>query len=346
MSTVLAPRPLPLERAAAHVPVHRARRIEVVCHGLLFLDGIQVAVDPTKVSLSAQPYVTERCTPVQTLWSAAAAHACVALGCATKTTVSRVRCAMRKDPVERHHLCGRSTSCARRSLSRLARFMTKLPDLSRLCTSSSRAPADMEIRMPRRMSAEKKKKYKKFTNNFGSLGQGISSMYNVMHDPLLIHCTAIGTQNTIIITPTTGLKRMKKIWKPYTAKRRAVFQHDPARIIIYTFLMFKLVVVGIKVGGRFGAEAAAFPRKLAVARAREMAARLRTATRQASLHLWMGMPAIAAQRALAHSLPELPLAGVDACSAEPPLGQLLAEARGTHCMSVGQPSRATSARTD
>ena len=50
----------------------------------------------------------------------------------------------------------------------------------------------------------------------------------------------------------------------------------------------KFVVVGIKVGGLFGAEAAAFLRKLAVARAREMPARLRTATRQASLHRWMG----------------------------------------------------------
>ena len=71
----------------------------------------------------------------------------------------------------------------------------------------------------------------------------------------------------------------------------------------------KLVVVGIEVGGRFGAEAAAFLRKLAVARAREVPARLRSATRQASLHRWMGMLATAAQRALAHSLLELPLAG-------------------------------------
>ena len=93
----------------------------------------------------------------------------------------------------------------------------------------------------------------------------------------------------------------------------------------------KLVVVGIEVGGRFGAEAAAFLRKLAVARAREVPARLRSATRQASLHQWMGMLATAAQRALAHSLLELPLAGVDACSgAEPPLGELLADVRGTH----------------
>ena len=64
----------------------------------------------------------------------------------------------------------------------------------------------------------------------------------------------------------------------------------------------KLVVVGIEVGGRFGAEAAAFLRKLAVARAWEMPTRLRTATRQAPLHRWMGKLATAAQRALADSL--------------------------------------------
>ena len=52
---------------------------------------------------------------------------------------------------------------------------------------------------------------------------------------------------------------------------------------------WKLAVVGIEVGWRFGAEAAAFLRKLAVARARKMPARLRAATRQASLHQWVGM---------------------------------------------------------
>ena len=70
-SGVLAPRALPLERAIAcvcqeararvgrnvrlaamnlHVPVHDARRIEVVCNGLPFWHGAQVAVDATIVS--------------------------------------------------------------------------------------------------------------------------------------------------------------------------------------------------------------------------------------------------------------------------------------------------------
>ena len=50
--------------------------------------------------------------------------------------------------------------------------------------------------------------------------------------------------------------------------------------------------VGVEVGGlggRFGAEAAAFLRKLAAAKAREVPARLRSAARQASLHRWTGL---------------------------------------------------------
>ena len=76
-------------------------------------------------------------------------------------------------------------------------------------------------------------------------------------------------------------------------------------------------------GGRFSREAAAFLRQLAKARARESPARLRPAVQRASLHRWTGMLAVAAQRALAHSLLELPLAGADECDgAEPPLGDL------------------------
>ena len=90
----------------------------------------------------------------------------------------------------------------------------------------------------------------------------------------------------------------------------------------------KLVVLGLEVGGRFSREAAAFLRQLAKARARESPARLRPAVQRASLHRWTGMLAVAAQRALAHSLLELPLAGADECDgAEPPLGDLLADAR-------------------
>ncbi|OLQ06448.1 hypothetical protein AK812_SmicGene10260 [Symbiodinium microadriaticum] len=79
-----------------------------------------------------------------------------------------------------------------------------------------------------------------------------------------------------------------------------------------------------------GPEAVAFLRQLARARARESPARLRPAVQRASLHRWTGMLAVAAQRALAYSLLELPLAAADECDGtEPPLGDLLADARDT-----------------
>ena len=54
------------------------------------------------------------------------------------------------------------------------------------------------------------------------------------------------------------------------------------------------------------------------------------AVQRASLHRWTGMLAVAAQRALACSLLELPLAAADECDGtEPPLGDLLADARDT-----------------
>ncbi|OLQ06334.1 hypothetical protein AK812_SmicGene10351 [Symbiodinium microadriaticum] len=80
----------------------------------------------------------------------------------------------------------------------------------------------------------------------------------------------------------------------------------------------------------FGLEAVAFLRQLAKARARESPARLRPAVQRASVHRWTGMLAVAAQRALAYSLLELPLAAADECDGtEPPLGDLLADARDT-----------------
>ena len=81
----------------------------------------------------------------------------------------------------------------------------------------------------------------------------------------------------------------------------------------------KLVVVGVEVGGRFGSEAASFLPRRAAARAQGLPARLRAAAGQASLHRWRGMLTIAAQRAFAHLMLELPRASVDASSGtEPP----------------------------
>ena len=55
--------------------------------------------------------------------------------------------------------------------------------------------------------------------------------------------------------------------------------------------------------------------------------RLRPATRQASAHRWMGLLAVAAQRAFALSLLELPLVSAEQGEGDTPLGDLLAQAR-------------------
>ena len=74
-------------------------------------------------------------------------------------------------------------------------------------------------------------------------------------------------------------------------------------------------------------ETVTFLRQLAAARAREAPARLRPAACRASIHRWTGM--LAAQRAYAMSLLELPLAGVEHGDGDPPpWGDLLADARG------------------
>ena len=70
-----------------------------------------------------------------------------------------------------------------------------------------------------------------------------------------------------------------------------------------------LVVVGVEVGGRFGAEAATWLRLLAGQRALEVPAPLRAAARAAWVARWSGLLAVAAQRAIAASLLELPLTG-------------------------------------
>ena len=73
------------------------------------------------------------------------------------------------------------------------------------------------------------------------------------------------------------------------------------------------VVLGLEVGGRIDAEAVRFMRRLAASKARGTPARLRKAALQASVHRWTEMLALAAQRAYALSLLELPLDAADEC---------------------------------
>ena len=92
----------------------------------------------------------------------------------------------------------------------------------------------------------------------------------------------------------------------------------------------RLVVLGIEVGGRFSTEAASFLRLLAQHPAASVAAPLRAAAGAGWVQRWSGMLAVAAMRAYAASLLELPPAG-EACVASeaPELHEILADVRGS-----------------
>ena len=90
----------------------------------------------------------------------------------------------------------------------------------------------------------------------------------------------------------------------------------------------RLVVVGVEVGGRFGAEAANWLRLLAGQRASDVQAAMRAAARAAWVARWSGLLAVAAQRAVAAALLELPLAGECNVAGEAPeLHEVLADVR-------------------
>ena len=72
-------------------------------------------------------------------------------------------------------------------------------------------------------------------------------------------------------------------------KRRAVYPEPVAA------RRCKLAILGLEVGGRIGQEALGLLRQLAAAKVRETLARLRIAARQANVHRWTGMLAVAAQ---------------------------------------------------
>ena len=81
-------------------------------------------------------------------------------------------------------------------------------------------------------------------------------------------------------------------------------------------------------GGRFGAEAANWLRLLAGQRASDVQAAMRAAARAAWVARWSGLLAVAAQRAVAASLLELPLAGECNVAGEAPeLHEVLADVR-------------------
>ena len=73
----------------------------------------------------------------------------------------------------------------------------------------------------------------------------------------------------------------------------------------------------VETGGRWGPEPTAFVRLLAQARAASAHAAVRSALRAAYVSRWSGIIAVAAQRALASSLLELPLDTVASAAGEP-----------------------------
>ena len=92
----------------------------------------------------------------------------------------------------------------------------------------------------------------------------------------------------------------------------------------------RLVVFGVEVGGRWSREAAQFVRLLARARAAAAPAALRVTARGAWVQRWSGILSVAAQRAFATSLLELPLHGeCQGGSPEPELHEVLADSRWT-----------------
>ncbi len=89
----------------------------------------------------------------------------------------------------------------------------------------------------------------------------------------------------------------------------------------------RLVVLGLEVGGRWSDEALDFIRRLARAKAREHPPLLRASAQMAYSHRWTGLLAVAAQRALATTLLELPVDEVGADGELPLLEDVLHEGR-------------------
>jgi hypothetical protein len=90
----------------------------------------------------------------------------------------------------------------------------------------------------------------------------------------------------------------------------------------------RLVVLALEVGGRWSEEAVRFVRLLAKAKARTIPQLVRSAARAAFFHRWTGILAVAAQRALAATLLELPVDDAGAVDGDMPvLEEVLGDAR-------------------
>ena len=87
-------------------------------------------------------------------------------------------------------------------------------------------------------------------------------------------------------------------------------------------------MLALEVGGRWSEEAVRFVRLLAKAKARTVPPLVRSAAKAAFFHRWTGILAVAAQRAFAATLLELPVEDAGAVDGDVPvLEEVLADAR-------------------
>ena len=89
----------------------------------------------------------------------------------------------------------------------------------------------------------------------------------------------------------------------------------------------RLVVLSVEVGGRWSEEAATFVRLLAKAKARAFPPVLRRSVQMAYTCRWTGLLAVAALRAYARTLLDLPVDEANCDGEEAPLEDVLREAR-------------------
>ena len=89
----------------------------------------------------------------------------------------------------------------------------------------------------------------------------------------------------------------------------------------------RLVVLSLEVGGRWSEEAATFVRLLAKAKARAFPPVLRRSVQMAYTCRWTGLLAVAAHRAYARTLLDLPVDEANCDGEEAPLEDVLREAR-------------------
>ena len=95
---------------------------------------------------------------------------------------------------------------------------------------------------------------------------------------------------------------------------------------LHTAARCRLVLIALEIGGRWSEEVADFIRRAASARARGDPVSLRRAAAAAYAHRWVGIASVAAQRARASSLLELPVSEDGVKGEEADFPTVLAEA--------------------